>query len=486
MINPVGWLPYGSSDPSVLFYDPLTSEVKTVSAGGRIPASTRLISAGGGGTVADIVHHPVFGMKAYNDGTKWASYRFQTFSDVGEARWADFANAGQITFEIETDFLSKPDANSESTGAIPAAIQTILSMSAGGGIYRFLQKDATGTLTHNNFGATTFSNWYTGLSSTLTMSSWGRGQFTKVNIGWSGGKVGGTGYIAFDDQLLATFARNRSDTSTPTDFFLPSAAGGQTTIVNNHYIRKLQFSTQPPMFAVHPALNNIVIWGDSQVKDVADGSGTGMDYTAGPAFSSTVGLELGRALNAKGLFANIRTRGYSGYSIANDGVHTSLSTTASVVKALNPSIVILEAGTNDVIGVGGAVYSAFETDFRALVVDMLNHPSVKYLLLRTVPSTIGNATVYSAGFQANRATINAIVSGMPAYIDATYPQHYGKVFVADSYNALGAENPPAGTWYGQLPGGKLSGVPNNLHYAARGCQVEGATLAAKLMEIVGR
>ena len=476
-----GWLKYGSDDPSVLFYDPLTSVVNTVVSGGRIPAATRLISAGGGGVVGDIIHNSILGYKPYNDGTKWAAYRFQTFSDVGDAKVADLANAGQITFEVEKAFLTRIDANSESTGASLATDQTLLSFLMVTGTYRFLQRFITGDVVHNNFGVAVWNNFYTGLQSVLALSSWGRSEFIKVNIGWDGGKAGGKVYIAFDDQVVAYAVRNQVGTGTPSDMFIGSSSGSQTTMTSGHFMRNLQVSTKPPNFSVEQKLRNIVIWGDSQVLEVGLGDGTGMNYNIAPYLASTVGLELAKNLNAKGLFANIKTRGYGGYSIATDGVHTSLATTAAALKLLNPEVVLLEAGTNDAVGVGGALYSAFETDFRALLVDMLAHPTVKFIGLRTVPSGVGHSGTNTAAFIANRLAINVIIAGMPAYINATYPQHVGKVAYGDSYIRLGGESPPAGTFYGQLPGGKLSGVPNNLHYAAAGAQVEGAAWANLLI-----
>ena len=475
--NPVGWLPYGSSDPSVWFYDPLTSQMNTIANGGRVPSNSRMMTFGGGGVIGDIIHDPVLGMKAYNDGAKWAAYRFQSFIDVGEAKVLDFAYGGQLTFEIESGFLTRADANSESIASTLATDQMILSLSMVAGLNRFLQTLAAGGVVHNNFGSSSFQNYYTGKTAAIPLTSWGTGRFIKVNIGWSGGNQGGKGYIAFDDLLIATFTRNTPGTGLMSDLFLPSSSGGQTSIVNGHFIRNFQMSTRPPMFTSTESLRNIVLWGDSQVKDITNGDGTGMDYDAGPAFDSTVGLSLARNLNRKGLYPTIQTRGYGGFSIANDGVHTGLSTTAAAVKALNPKIILLEAGTNDAVGVGGNLYSGFEADFRALLVDMLGHPTVKFIGLRTVPTTKWNAAVSAANFIANTAAINVIKKAMPAYINTTYPQYAGRVAVVDSYTLLGGENNPYGTFYGQLPGGLLAGVPNNLHYAALGCQVEGKAWA---------
>lgn len=465
--NPTGWLPYGSDDASVLFFHPLTSVPNNTT----IPCTT-LDTVGTGTIGVDATLGSLFNAK---------SYRIQ-----GLTRANDLFYGGQISFEVQRDWISTYDASgtaSGSTGTFTNQTQTAISISTTTNhLCRFPQRagsDATGVVFLAFGAAVTQKNPYTGATNgAACVNSNGKSDFVRVNIGWAGSPSGGRYYLAIDDFLVSQFDVAVTGVSgLGALWYLGSDRGSASTFVAAHYIRNLQVSSRPPMFAVHPLLRKLAFWGDSKIKDINPAH-----FSGNPYYDAATGLACARYLSAKGIFCgDIVAQSNGGYTVGDFG-GSQLQTVRPNLTAINPTIVCMSAGTNDVDADWTTISAQFETDLKDHISTIMAVSSVQAMIIGNVPTLF-----YSTGttYLANTQAANSIYAGIENWWDTTgaaaagVPTKVGMVKVVDTYGYLGGETPPPKTFIGQL-----TGLNNDLHYASYGHYLQGKQFGEAILSLL--
>ena len=462
--NPVGWLPYGSTDSSVLFYHPLTSVPTNVT----IPCTT--LSTVGAGS---ITHHATRG--ALFNGQ---SYRIQTLTG-GDA----LINGGQISFQVERAWISTYDASgtaSGSEGANTGQTQTAISLLTNSShLCRWPQRfggDAT-AIGINNFGAgPTQSNFYTAAAGGPCINSVGKSDFVTINIGWVGTPSGGRWYFAVDGLVLTRWdAAVTGVTGLGANWYLGSDRGTANTFVASHYIRNLQVSTRPPMFAVHPLLRKVVFWGDSMVKDLAH-----THFTGNPYYDVATGLSCVRELQRNGIYpGEVVAQSYGGYTIVDQGSN-QLQTQRAALLAVNPTVVCMRAGSNDASFTG--YQTSFVTDVKDHISTILAYSTVEYLVMGNVPTRRYNS---AAPFTSDVAWINNEMAQLESWWNTTgaaaagVASKVGRLKVIDTYSYIGRESPPAKTFVGQI-----TGANNDAHWASNGHYLQGRQFGEAILSLL--
>lgn len=445
----IGFLPYGSSDESVIFADPLTDIVTT----STLPSASVITR----GTPA---HDSVLGLK---DG----GYEVLNITNGDNAN-----NQWQITFEIQKEWLCKNEQGS--TGYAPASTETLLVVEPDSGDDLFLLRKGTAADFTNGLldtGAVKIDDayWDTSVGTSFQeISSIGKGEFVTINMFGIGGHAGGVIGMAVDGLPLVQATTAHAGFADFGDSFHinNSFAGGFGT----YYMRNLQLSSKAPVFPVHPKLRRLMIWGDSQV------STQGVAPTTAYTFDNAQILSCMRKLAQKGI--------YVGTALTNRNAGDSISTTnpgsaedsRAAMLATNPTIILCRWGTNDAI-----TYNAdFEADLQTEITNCMAHESVEYMIFSNVPSLVGDTDENTSSNKADLATINAIYDSIPAWWDTNNPTNTGKVKVFDNYTKQGGLSPPAETYIGQSLGSYA-----DAHYAGKGALVEGEGFADEILKILG-
>lgn len=465
--NPVGWLPYGSSDASVLFYHPLT----TTPTNTTIPCTT-LDTVGTGSITHDATLGALFNGK---------SYRIAALTNADNLFYG-----GQISFQVQRAWISTYDASgtaSGSTGTFTNQTQAAISLlTTSGHLCRWPQRTGTDTtgigLLHFN-AAVTQKNPYTAASSTPCINSNGKDEFVTVNIGWVGSPSGGRWYLAIDGLLVSYWDSAVTGVSgLGALWYLGSDRGSANTFVSAHYMRNLQISSRPPMLAIHPKLRKLVLWGDSKIKDLI-----AAHFVGNPYYDAAVGLSCVRKLASRGLYCgDVVAQSNGGYTVTDLGA-TQLQSVRATLLAANPTVVCMSAGTNDVDS-DWATYSAqFETDLKDHISTIMAYSTVEMMIIGNVPSRYygDNGNTYTA----NVLAANAIYAGIENWWDTTgavaagVPGKVGMVKVVDTYNCLGGANPPPKTFIGQL-----TGLNNDVHYASYGHYLQGKQFGEGILALL--
>lgn len=444
----IGFLDFGSSDESVIASDPLTATMTTTT----MPSSSIT-------TRGTPVHDSVKGLK---DG----GYQINTLTNG-----SDMDNQGQITFEVEREWLCKDEQGSEGHTASGNEYCMVIAPAVGNTrrmLYKSTGTDFPQVRMDAAVDTVLGSAYYGGAAVFNEITSIGKSEFVKIGMGWWGGDDGGTMVMSVDGMPLfkGSMPAGQTTTGLGATIHINNLSGGS---FRNYYMRNLQFSSKPPVFPVHPKLRRLMLWGDSQTMLLAPNENYRFD-------NATI-LSCLRKLAQNKIFAGeALVDKNSGYFIDTGQANDAASVRAAML-AQNPTMVLFRWGTNDAVTYNAA---NFETDLKAEVTAVMAHPSVEYVIVSNVPSLIGDTSTNTAANQADLATINTIYAGIPAWWDTDNPTNTGKVLHIDNYTAQGGENPPAETYLGQS-----SGSYDDLHYAGRGCLVEGELFADEILTILG-
>lgn len=426
MIYPSGFLPYGSDDESVLFAHDLTV-APTIAT---IPSAA--IATVGTGSVT---HDSVLGMLA---GT--ASYRIADLTNGAPLDWA-----GQIRFQVQKEWICQQATGSDGD-ANPVGNQTAISFSPTAGPVQYFARWSAGGIGVGWGSTFATTNWLDRtLSGTPVLHTAGKGDFVDVCLSWSGGKVGGEIILGIDGTPIARGVRNNGTLSDMVQLmYLGSDRGAANTFLASRYMRRLQIATRPAMFATHPKLAKVVLWGDSLVN-------TNQSITGSTWYDCPLGHLLAKELARYGLFCGqIIHRQNSGYAIY-DGDPSPLENTRATMLADNPTLVVMIAGTNDGTAVEGyAIDAAWNEDLEDHVNTITSHASVQAMVVATTPSFVGDSSLNTTANQARRAAIDVYKKALP--------DSYAECFIADAYAEMGGENPPDYCYQGQI-----SGANDDLH-----------------------
>ena len=391
-VSQAPFLPYGSTDPSVVFRHPLTSN----------PDGTGGLTASIYGVPQGPEHNAVYGMRgAAAGGTASSGYFLTGFSAQTLAALND---TGQISFEISTRYFTQTAANAggsngDSLEALTTPIQFANPASPGSGQIRMLRRAAGG---HGAAGVTTSGtssidsseHGFLGWMNVDAAGPWvNAGQFnsygkpadgfTRINVGWyTDSGLGAIVVLAVDGVVLQWAPR--VDTVNP---FTHLALGGALNWFNgnsfisaeemtdaNHWIRNLQISTRPPTVPTLTTgqLKTIAIMSDSIIpanewfnimwKDI------------------NIDARITRAMEGRGIRPTTLYRMNAGGHTMINGIGppsftsgdpasqkvSSGSTSTDVrglIKALNPTTIIINGGSNDV-GFAGANAANFRAAMR--------------------------------------------------------------------------------------------------------------------------
>lgn len=447
MMYPNGWLEFGANDDSIVFQHDLCSDpTDYITALGAT-----YIVQGSGLQTFDSVR----GMNPNGSG----GYRIQNLPNRAAL---DFA--GQVTFEVEREWLCKQAPGYYSFGLVPASNQTALSaLATAGGVGSMCSKAVVGNAyTSGPFG-----------SQSVGCSSAGKGDYVRVNLGWSGGRVGGKSYLSFDGDEPREVTRN---TATLSDLFASWWIGSDRGVAGtfpSYYMRKLQLSTRPPMFAVHPLLRRVAILSDSIMNSD--------NVTAGNYLDAVSSREMRRVLAQRGIHVgavDISING--GYRLDNSIPAQYLHDQLAALLANNPTLLIIRGGTNDAAG-SRCTVAGWQAQVEQYLTTAFATPSVRGVILPNIPPLWEGATAYdTAAFREQVATGNQIMAQIATDWRASNPTDPRSVIVPDAYAALGGDNPAAGTYIGQV-----SGAYNDLHLSGYGHVLHGRSIAAAIVRLLG-
>lgn len=441
---PNGWLEFGENDDSIVFQHDLCSDpTDYITALGAT-----YIVQGSGLQTFDSVR----GMNPNGSG----GYRIQNLPNRAPL---DFA--GQVTFEIEREWLCRQAPEYYSFGLVPASNQMALSVLATAG--------GSGVLCEKTTGGNVYTSALFGGQS-VGCSSAGKGDYVRFNLGWSGGRVGGKTYMSFDGSEPYEGTRN---TATLSDMFASWCIGsllGQAGTFTSHYMRNLQLSTRPPMFAVHPLLRRVAILSDSM-----------MDSDTGYYFDAVSSREIRRVLAKLGIYVgSVDLSVNAMYRLDNSIPTQYLHDKLAVLLANNPTLVIIRGGTNDAGGKRCTV-PGWQEQVEQYLTTAFATPSVRGVILPNIPPLWEGAIAYdTAAYREQVAIGNQIMAQIATDWRAANPTDPRSVIVPDAYAVLGANNPAAGTYIGQV-----SGAYNNLHLSGYGHVLHGRCIADAIVQLLG-
>lgn len=447
--NPVGWLPYGSDDASVIIQHDLCSA--PTAAGLGFGGLTQR------GSFSSIVHHATRGFQANGGSYNFTAYTNTTALDAGF----------QISVEVERKWLCWNDSSKGSDGFTPGTDEQLLSIvptaATSFNFWLFQRSGANNTL-FRAFNQTAIStNYYTGVTELVNPHSIGKSDYVTLNVGYIPSRVGGTVMVAVDGLIVAKATCNDSGLSgLLTQIYIGS--GPNTRFCSTYYMRNLQISNRPPMFATHPLLQKVVLWGDSMC-------GTSLSYNDGIMLDNKPGLAFLRELSKRGIYVgDMKVQSNSGYTLGTytGSVASNLTSTLATLQAENPDLVLVRAGTNDFSN-GNYNLTELNSSVTTLFDNILATNDRVHLIVASVPTGLyANAlTAWTSTLKANRTEIsNWMRDWTPTSASASRYHFF------DSYQSLGGESPAANTYDGQQDGDDA-----NLHFAARGGFIQGQDFA---------
>jgi lysophospholipase L1-like esterase len=442
-LNNSGWLPYGSSDASIILQHPLTSD-----------PTTYLQSLGTLTTSGASTYNPVMGMKTNGTGT----LRLDGLANRANLDWGF-----QVTYEVETPWITANIPSIASSGYIPPTATAQCPLSGytpallGFGSWHKAQDTSSYGIV---LGVTSGSGFYA--------NSHGKNSFTRVCVGFRGGKQGGVVTYGLDDTV---YFEKTANAATMSDLLSIIWIGSTRVIANTFcdgYIRNLQISTRSPSFPVHPQLRSIGILSDSLfATDV-------LINTYGDAVTSWA---MRREFATRGLYPGTVTLNSLGGACYSSAGATYLGTNLTTVLATNPSVLVLRGGTNDA-SQSFTDDADWETQVTAYITAAFANPYVRMIVMPNIPYLIGDATkAYSEPLVrlGNERLLNVAATWR-----AANPSDPRKIIVPDVNAALGGLSPPSGTYIGQV-----NGLWNDLHLSSGGHALHGRRIAQAIMAELG-
>lgn len=412
-----GILPYGSSDSSVLLQCSLKSQAEVLSAGGTEP------------NAASNSYDSLRGLKATatNGGV-----RFSTI-----AGYEALANAGQISFEIETAAICVTNAAVPSVGTNWAgnAYAMVVKNAAGTNFFRYYhdsnERAQFGWTTGGGAGGTSPG------STPIELTSLGKGEFTRMTFSWIGNQC--SWFV--NDAWLFTGLRNGITTDLAERIEIMSSAGLGSCMTET-YARNLIVSSRPVMFPTHHQLGSVAFVGHSFVTRCTM-------RTFNQTYRDQSISQMTRArLFERGVGCNMPNDDSlmfpsSGATILHSG-GSPISTQVALCAAANPDSVVYIGGTNDVINAAWLSNRAqVLVDLKDDLSTLLAATNTKRVVVANVMSVRGNAANYaSAKRDLYVQQINADIATLPDWWDSANPARAGAVAIANNFDATGGLSPP--------------------------------------------
>lgn len=436
-MNPsLGFLPYGSDDASVIFRRSLT----------KLPPANPVLADGDIGTCASVT---VTGTADWDADDGFMLLTNGTNDGVVLATLTNAAllnPEGQIRFQVQTALIAAdPSVAYGSSGGVAAPGNQGLigwrSDADTNGSHRgSVTLNAKSIAASFGYGSNIAA---IGGGANTYFNDAKSGAWTDIVITWSGRSktlyVDGVWYGAVSDGAHAlttqfnTFVLGRH----------PSA-GSNYPLVSGR-IRNLQISTKPVIFQKHPLLAHVHVFGDSYASSVfAMSAANWFNMGAGAAFRG----HLHRAGYTYGQYSQDSN---SGASIIANGTNDLDDFYADCLNNY-PTLVVLQAGANDLTETGSLNAASFESSLKGHIEYLMGlngnaATTVKAMVINSTPWAPQYGSGGSGGTVPDEAnallrlpdilTIRNIVMDIPAWFDATYPTLAGHVVAFDMYAHFG-------------------------------------------------
>jgi len=383
---PVGFLPYGSDDDSIIVQEPLTSSAGVFTAVGA-DAGTEVFSS---------------------DGVQLSKTLSLTKTDLTSAQKTALLSGGCVTIYIERDFVDEGYLG----GSVVADNEYLMNFYGSNhmGIYK-----GNGS---NQMTARVNSTAFAAGARTRNAS---KDTYVRFDLSWVGNLA--TVYLDYFPITTLAFA------PTANQFDAIYAGGRLGSSPQSHKVKNYQLGTRPVMLPVHPDFSSIVSVGHS--------FGVNGDYpTANALIKGDGGLgdertfvTIQRELAKKGF--GIGGNRIDDYSVAGEKTADLAAQVTSALAAHSTvTAAIIQIGINDVIT--NTVSATNQTDIQTEV-DRLTAVGCKYILLNNCTTTAMDAAYLPV------ATYTARVDEFNGYVDALVAAN-SEVYLVDMFNHFGGHS----------------------------------------------
>lgn len=445
----VFFLPYGSSDSSVILQHPLTT----------LPTAAELDVA----TVTELDSAITFDTNGMLLGAN--RLRFTTLSNSSAAERAKLDKQGQISFQVQKEMICNDGTSNgstvngaTSTGDTNAGNVYIFQMR--GTAELFIRGNATQNIEVFGTSVTLRRSWFDSASSANpAISTVGKGDYITVNIGW------GDGLLIFAVDGVPIVAEAWTGGTALGNFIDWNSRSGAGNVTHTRYIKNVQISNKAPAIPYSTDLGTVVVWGDSQPETYDATSSTAQ-------LDADMGHTIHRKLWANGIYPKrnkIKVVDNGGDAFANHSTgalsaNAAASYTTDIVGNA-PSTIVWVWGTNDVASDTTFSNANFTTALETFVDNAMALTNTKLLVLMTVGSLIGDAVEYAESQNAqNMIDANAAINAQAARWEAANPSSTKKIVVVDRYTLLGGDTTGNNYWIGEVKASNDFHMTDLAHY----------------------
>lgn len=407
---PAAILPFDSDDPSIILRSTLTSPDEITTAGGsEEPTSANSFD-------------PVLGMQPAAVPGGVAGCRFTSSSIPALADLPE----GQLSIEVQREWLSIADPNIRSTGALHGANEYLLSFT--------------------NYGKVNAGKLYVDTDQYITwLYRAGEGSrrarivntklspdYARITLSWTESDAA----LFIDGLLIGSLPRTAVNTDNLSQLFIGNFVGTtDSTFSSPYYVRSLLVSSKPVQFSSAPLLRHVMLVGDS--------------FAAGQPFfnipdkyDGTIANSIIRNLSLQHLsmqeFSVFSNGGGKIQDVSNDPLEADMDgaglSRADVLRE-SPSIIIFVTGGNDIEIFD---YSTFTIDLHDHLEAFLGEngyadtTTEKVILTTTVSNTYSSSATVHSMVDIMRETVN--------WWNLKYPDRKGAVHILDSWLLFGGDN----------------------------------------------
>lgn len=466
MTGPIGFLPYGSSDASIIFRRNLLAR-PTASGSVSGDVGTCTVSDEGSGASYD----PVAGL--YNIGTNAS---ILSVINGSSSAMAAIAAGGQIYFEVPTSWITCTGAISEySSGGVTHASEQAITFTANPFINGFYDHSTSSNASNQIGQAGGFGTNVASFNGYFS-DAIGQGTYTPIVV-----VINGNTIKTYANGVLVGSLTKGNTILLPFDSMYLSRYSGGGQNLNVGRIRNLQVSNKTVTFSTPRTLSRLSVFGDSY-------SNATNIYQSG-SFNLDKPMTMRCVLNARGwdwgeysnpAFGGRKVIGTNGAWNAADSAASYLAPNCVTMLASRPSTVIFQAGANDLTESDSLVQANFTTSLRGFVEQSFGlngNPAtdVRKIVICTTPWAPEYPTVAQANLRKPDIVkiFNSVMS-IPAWFNTTYPSRSGDISVCDTFTA----------YNGFLSNPRYFGITDALHPGPIGNYLMGNAWGKSLINLV--
>ena len=425
----MSYLPFGSSDASIILQEDLQS----------LPSEATAVGA------------PIFGADGMLCPTTGDKISFTNLAGADKA-----ANAGQISIGVDAVDIAAGTSEERHDAGLDSTQGYILSTNSNGGAWNSgISINAGGALTTQNRFSLNAKTGATTASSSSFRNSLITPDKSILTMSWIG-----RNFSYYQDGVF--IVEQSAATDTDRDWLYNIYIGGRGLTSAGYVgrtLRDIQIAKRPIVLAQHPLFQRVVTWGDSyaNAKDATTVVGYGFQCGKMPQFRKVL-FDYGFGMGS--------------FTAANEGGHTvqdngaqPLQTNRANVAAADPTIILFQAGPND-FGVYDS--ATFRTDMKDHLDFMVaNCPHLQGFVIGELPANMNTGRYGDAYAQS----VNADYHSMVDYWNTTYPGLAGRLVVTDTYSKCGLDT-------------RNFGIADTLHPCAIGAYRFGKAWGEAAMRIV--